>query len=299
MSGPRYSIFPADCLTDPRFKDVHLRVLAQIGTHTDNKGWCTVNQRKLGEACGKTRETINRAIRDLCEMGYLSKRDQLTKAQGRTISQYRVLMDRPDEPPDVADPVTPASQGVVTPEHHSPCDVATSQHNDLSSNDHPSLRSDSGARVCDDDLWDEYPHRPMDNRLAGTKAMAALSDAETHRLLIATKRMHQWHIEDSEARGVDPKAQLEFRMGMGRWIASGAWVDALTVPLKSDPVPPAANGLVVLASDHPDFIAVQRLRGKPVMVGNSGKATFRIEEIEQARQGISPLCKSNNQLKRA
>lgn len=287
MSGPRYSIFPADCLTDPRFKDVHLRVLAQIGTHTDNRGWCTVNQRKLGEACGKTRETINRAIRDLCDMGYLSKRSQETKAGGRTISQYRVLMDRPDEAPDVADPVTPKSQGVVTPEDHSPCDVATSQHNDLLSNDHLSLRSDSAARVSFDELWGAFPHRPMDNRKTAEAAIAELDDAEAVRLLIAVKRYARWHIEDAEGRGVAPVAQLEYRPAMARWVRSGAWIDALTVPLKSDPVPASSEGLVSLAPDHPDFRAVERMLGKKLYVPDSGKRTFRIEEIEQARASAS------------
>lgn len=284
MSGPRYSIFPADCLSDPRCKDVHLRVLATIGTHTDNRGWCTVNQRKLGETCGKTRETINRAIRDLCEMGYLSKRDQETKAGGRTISQYRVLMDRPDEAPDVADPVTSKSQGAVTSEDHNPCDVAASQHNDPSSNDHPSLRSDSASeQVSFDQVWEVFPRRKLTNQRDARTAFDALDDAERARCLVAAKRFAQWHIEDCEARNATPESQLEYRVGLAKWIRSGAWVAAITVPLRSDPVPPSAEGVVTLPSGHPDVKAVERLRGKPVILGKSGNATLRIEEIEQAR----------------
>lgn len=123
----------------------------------------------------------------------------------------------------------------------------------------------------------------MPNRTAAQKAWGALSDEETHRCLTAIKRYARWHIEDSEARGVDSSAQLEFRPGMGRWISTGAWVEALTVTLKSDPVPPGPNGLVVLPPDHPDVKAVERLRGKPVIIGKSGTATLRVEEIEQAR----------------
>jgi hypothetical protein len=283
MSKPRYSILPADCLEDPRFKDVHLRVLVKLGSHTDNRGWCEVNQKKLGEAIGKSRETVNRAVRDLCEMGYLMKRDQTTKANGRTISQYRVLMDRPDPTPDVEPPVKSTSQGVVTPENHSPCDVATSQHNDLSSNDHPSLRSDKGERVTFDEAWDEFPQRPGANRTEAKREHSRLTDEETHRFLVAVKRFAKWHVEDAEARGVSPESQLQFRPGMGKWIRTGAWVDALHLALKSDPVPPLANGLVVLKPDHPDFQAVEKMRGRPVIVGKSGTSTFRIEEIEQAR----------------
>jgi hypothetical protein len=97
------------------------------------------------------------------------------------------------------------------------------------------------------------------------------------------QRFAQWHIEDAAARNVSPESQLQFRPGMGKWIRTGAWIEALHISLKSDPVPPVANGLVVLKPDHPDFKAVERMRGRPVIVGKSGAATFRIEEIEQAR----------------
>jgi hypothetical protein len=137
MTGPRYSIIPADAYSDDRMKDLHIRVLGILGTHTNNNGWCEVNQRVIAEKCGRSRETINRTIRDLCEFGYLSKREQRTKANGRTINLYQVLMDRPARAQDAAPLVTPASQGAVTPEDHNGCDVATSQLNDPSSNEDP------------------------------------------------------------------------------------------------------------------------------------------------------------------
>ncbi|UJW87907.1 helix-turn-helix domain-containing protein [Devosia sp. SL43] len=282
MSKPRYSILPADCLDDPRFKDVHLRVLVKLGSHTDNRGWCEVNQKKLGEAIGKTRETVNRAIRDLCEMGFLMKREQLTKANGRTISQYRVLMDRPDPTPDVETPVKSTSQGVVTPEDHNPCDEATSQHNYLSSNDHPSLRSDN-ERVSFDEAWKIFPKRPAANRTEGKREWSRLSDPETRRAFVAVQRFDQWRIEDAEARGVTAESQLQFMPGFGKWIRTKAWVDALHIVLKSDPVPPSAHGLVVLKPDHADFQAVEKMLGRKLPVYGSGSRTFRIEEIEQAR----------------
>lgn len=49
----------------------------------------------------------------------------------------------------------------------------------------------------------------------------------------------------------------------------------------------ADKDLVVLMPDHPDFAAVQTMRGARIMVGKSGKATFKITEIEQARRLIS------------
>jgi hypothetical protein len=137
MTGPRYSIVPADAYSDDRMKDLHIRVLGILGTHTDNNGWCEVNQRIIAEKCGRSRETINRAIRDLCDFGYVAKKEQRTKANGRTISEYQVLMDRAPRAQHADAPVTPPSQGAVTSEDHNGCDVAASQLNDPSFNEEP------------------------------------------------------------------------------------------------------------------------------------------------------------------
>lgn len=45
--------------------------------------------------------------------------------------------------------------------------------------------------------------------------------------------------------------------------------------------------LVVVAPTHPDFLAVQKLRGKPVNVGDSGYATFARAEVLEARAHIN------------
>jgi hypothetical protein len=138
-------------------------------------------------------------------------------------------------------------------------------------------------RVTFDEVWEVFPKRPNPNRKEAQREFERLSEQEHGRLLTAATRFARWHIEDAEARGEPPETQLQFRPGLGKWIRTGAWVEALHLTLKTDPVPPSANGLVVLDPEHADFQAVQRLRGRPIMVGKSGKATFRIEEIEQAR----------------
>lgn len=150
MTGPRYSIVPADAYSDDRMKDLHIRVLGILGTHTNNNGWCELNQRVIAEKCKRSRETINRTIRDLCDFGYLSKKEQRTKANGRTINLYQVLMDRPPRAQDAATPVTPASQGVVTSEDHNGCDVAASQLNDPSSNEDPPNPPQAGGEGFDE-----------------------------------------------------------------------------------------------------------------------------------------------------
>ncbi|WP_323015810.1 helix-turn-helix domain-containing protein [Devosia sp.] len=257
---------------------------------------CFPDQASLAHDCEISRASVNRYLNELEERGLIRREQRIhpdTKKQMNT--RYVLAFEDDFGTPDVASRVSDSDtenepsrvsenaeavsqkQGVAVSQS---CETLTSKGtSNLTGN---ALRAAS-ERVDFDLAWKAFPHRPMPNRTAAVKAWDALSDEETVRCFTAIKRFARWHVEDSEARGVDPKAQLEFRPGMGRWIGTGAWVEALTVPLKSDPVPPLANGLVVLTPDHPDFIAVERLRGRKIPLGQSGRATFRIEEIEQAR----------------
>jgi hypothetical protein len=275
MSGPRYSIFPADCLSDRRVKDIHLRVLASIGTHTDNKGWCEVNQRKLGEACGKSRETINRAIRDLCDMGYLSKREQKTRAGGRTISQYRVLMDRPDEAQDAVPHVTPSSQPPVTPEDHNPCDVATSQLNDPFFNDHLSLRSDS-ARDRFARIKAVFPLRPRQNLHRAEKQFLALASADQVDCETGAGRYAGIFESDRQAKGESLDKALGFVPSLANWIAERGWAGLLTGQ--------AGPEVVLLTPSQPEFELVRRHLGNRLVIGKTGNITVKVSDLEEARR---------------
>jgi hypothetical protein len=186
MTGPRYSIIPADAYSDDRMKDLHVRVLGILGTHTNNNGWCEVNQRVIAEKCGRSRETINRTIRDLCEFGYLDKQEQRTKANGRTINLYQVLMDRPARTQDAATPVTSTSQGVVRPEDHNPCDVATSQHNDPSFNDLSPQPPLAGGQSFAS-LLAEWPVEHQGNRENAEGAFSRLRGADQGRAIRLAK----------------------------------------------------------------------------------------------------------------
>lgn len=98
--APRYSIIPGDFAEDPRADVGHFRVLNIIGRHTDHDGWCRIKQINIGEACGLTRETVNRKLRDLVSWGYVDKHAE--DATGRAI-WYRTLMDRARRPEPVAE----------------------------------------------------------------------------------------------------------------------------------------------------------------------------------------------------
>ncbi|WP_108397576.1 helix-turn-helix domain-containing protein [Devosia submarina] len=284
MADPRFSIIPADAVLDKRIEPRDLQVLCVFGKHTDKRGWCRRSQVVMAREIGCARSTVQASIDRLVEAGWLEKRPVTeihTKGVRGSAHEYRVVLDVPDPTQDVV--FTPADRSAPPAAHTSapPADprIGTYVNDPLSTI--PSLTR--GERASFDEVWDAFPKRPMTNRKEAQKAFSKLTDDETQRLLIAAKRFAQWHIEDSESRGVKPEDQLEFRPGLGKWIRTSAWIGALHISLKADPVPPLANGLVVLKPDHPDFQAVEKMRGRPVIVGKSGTSTFRIEEIEQAR----------------
>jgi hypothetical protein len=257
---------------------------------------CFPTQDYLAGEAEVSRASVNRILSEL-ERGGLIRREPMVdpRTNKQLPTRYRLAFEEGFEPLHVDDCVT----GLDTANNGKPCvknedsrvsnsaipvshSSETLTSNRTSKGTGNALRAAS-EQVSFDDVWNAFPRRPMTNRTDAKAAFDATSEDERPRILIAAKRYHQWHVEDSEARKVEPASQLEYRLGLGKWLRSGAWVEALSLPLKSDPVPPSPNGLVVLGQDHPDFAAVERLRGRKVIVGQSGKATFRAEEIEQAR----------------
>lgn len=284
MAEPRFSIIPADAVLDKRIEPRDLQVLCVFGKHTDRRGWCRRSQVTMAREIGCARSTVQASIERLVLAGWLEKRPMTevhTKGVRGSAHEYRVVLDVPDSTQDVvfhpADRSAPPAAPVSAP----PADPRIGTYVNVPLSTTPSLTS--GARASFDDVWDAFPKRPMTNRSEAARAFNKLDAEVTHRLLVAAKRFAQWHVEDSEARGVDPSLQLEFRPGLGKWIRTEAWIGALSIALKSDPVPPAADGLIYLKPENPDFQAVEKMRGKPVIIGKNGGSTFRVEEIEQAR----------------
>ncbi|MBN9435064.1 MAG: helix-turn-helix domain-containing protein, partial [Bosea sp.] len=74
MSGPRFSIIPRDAILDDRLEGQDLRVLALLGSHTDNAGWCCRSQVKMARELKCARSTVQRALGRLIECGYLEQR---------------------------------------------------------------------------------------------------------------------------------------------------------------------------------------------------------------------------------
>lgn len=255
---------------------------------------CFPTQEYLAERCEISRASVNRYLVELEEAGLIARTQRVNEQTKRQLpTRYILAFEDGFEPLDVdtrvsgldtaSDTTRVSENGQAVSQDEG---VAVSQSSEtLTSKITSNLTGKASERVSNDVLWGAYPHRPMDNRTRFDAAIAAMTDAETGRLLVAVKRYFQWHVEDAEGRGVTPEAQLEYRPAMAKWVISGAWIDALTVPLKSDPAPATVDGVVYLAADHPDFKAVERMLGKTLPIfAASGRRPFRIEEIEQARQ---------------
>jgi DNA-binding transcriptional MocR family regulator len=106
----RFAIIPASIYEDRRL-DCHLRdTLSLLSTYADRNGWCWPNQETLASTLRLSRETINRHLRQLVELGYVESR----RRQNGCL--YRLLYDRHGD--DAADPdVTPPSHQMLDGRH--------------------------------------------------------------------------------------------------------------------------------------------------------------------------------------
>lgn len=256
--------------------------------HNQETGLCCPSVGRLADESSMSRRSVQRWLKWLSDEGYIEVEGRENNGR-QTANEYRIvgfhrgakLTPSLKGRGDTAD--TGEGDTSDTPGGDN-CDTPLKKPEENRKNE----RERASARVDFEEIWSAYPRRRMTSRSEAEAEFARLSDDETHRCLIAAKRFHQWHVEDAATRDEAPEEAVEFRVGLAKWLRTGAWVEALTLPLKSDPVPPGANGLVSLSPDHPDYQAVERMLGKKLMAFG-GKRTFRVEEIDQARASIHDM----------
>ena len=114
LGNPRFSIIPAAAVTDDRIEPRDLQVLALLGRHTDNLGWCCRSQVRMAKELRCGRATVQRALARLVDVGYLEHRPQWRRSGGDAAADYRVVFDQLDA--SVAQEAAPESapQGVPT-----------------------------------------------------------------------------------------------------------------------------------------------------------------------------------------
>lgn len=252
--------------------------------HNNETGLCCPSVNRLAEESNMSRRSVQRWIKWLDENGFLEVIEVTSESGRQQSNSYRLVGFHRGAKltplPRVGGDTVGTGEGDTADTLGGDTVGTPLKEPEEYRKNEPERASE---RVSFDEIWEVFPRRKLTNRQDARTAFDDLGPDERGRLLKAAKRFAQWHVEDSEIRNATPDSQVEYRVGLGKWIRSGAWIDALTVTLKTDPVPPAANGLVVLKPEHPDFQAVEKMRGRSVIVGKSGTSTFRIEEIEQAR----------------
>src|SRR5690348_13050341 len=89
----RLSIIQA-CAYDDTAMTSELRdVLGLLGTYSDQQGYCYLSQSTLGERLGILRESVNRRIRRLADLGYVEIEHQFSADGGKRPNRYRLVLD--------------------------------------------------------------------------------------------------------------------------------------------------------------------------------------------------------------
>lgn len=93
MADPRYSLFAARAVFDPRLTATDVRVLAALGTYSNKQGWCNPKQATVAIRVGVSRTTVTASLKRLMETGYVETTHQVVAGRGQTASKYRVILD--------------------------------------------------------------------------------------------------------------------------------------------------------------------------------------------------------------
>src|SRR5262245_54540723 len=103
----RYSTIPGGAVTDPRLEPRDFQVLALLGRHTKNGGWCWRSQVKMARELKCGRSTVQRSLDRLVAAGWVEKRlrgrgsaEPNAEKQPFAPHWYRVKLD--NEVPDDA-----------------------------------------------------------------------------------------------------------------------------------------------------------------------------------------------------
>jgi hypothetical protein len=143
--GPRLSIIPAWAVTDPRIDSNALRVLALLGRHLDDDGWCRRSQTKMAAELACSRSSVQRGIEVLCGVGCVEVRlgarpgcEADPEKQPFAAHYYRVILDPPDadggEVPAGGRPPVPSMVGHPVPAYERAPIYERSSDNDISDN---------------------------------------------------------------------------------------------------------------------------------------------------------------------
>ena len=145
-------------------------------------------------------------------------------------------------------------------------------------NNPPPVNGAGRARDLFDETWTVFPQNPQSNRAEARKAFEAKPVKVQLRILDAAQRYRTWFEAEQKGRGRDYDEALRYAPPLGKWLESGGWEQVAELKVKGEPDP----DLAFVSRDSPEFKALERHRGKPIFVGDSGKVTVKRSELDAA-----------------
>jgi len=116
----RFSIIPAQAVTDKDLSANAFRVLCLLGRHTNDAGWCSRSQVKMARELGIGRATVYDAVELLYQRQYLERRPNgrgsrqpVEGEQPFSAYSYRVKLDRDDLPGRIKDAIGDGEEGAA------------------------------------------------------------------------------------------------------------------------------------------------------------------------------------------
>lgn len=232
----RYSTVPPRASRDGRLSWTHGRLLIELGRVNTKQGWCELSQKALAEVLGIARQTINIAVGELVEWGYIQKKSQ--QETGTAFCQYRVAIDPPNQvadvsPPDDTPPVSPPDDTRVTPQMTPVSATSTDTHLEQRSEINPPTPKGARSLVQQfEEFWKVYPRKVemseswriwhlivTGRRVNGdgkVKRKASSAPRATAEELIAAARAYAQKMKGTEDR---------FIVGCPRWLNKARWLD--------------------------------------------------------------------------
>lgn len=211
MGKQRLSIIPAAALTDSALTFTCLRVLGQIGTYTDDNGWCYPRQIQIAEALDIGREAVNRAVKRLSERGYLEVHKRNRKDGGKAANLYRVILDVPLPPT-----IDPDTDGVEEAEREGEGPAQNAE------NDPPHVTSTSHTPCDPQDTWHVTP-------AVTCHVLAGATSVTTHLNDPLKKDARAWADPDAPPEPSKLRSALKRLAGEVGASAAKAWLNDLVI----------------------------------------------------------------------
>ena len=257
----RYSTVPPRASRDNRLSWTHGRLLIELGRVNTKQGWCELSQKALAEVLGIARQTINIAMAELVEWGYVQKKSQ--QQTGTAFCQYRVTIDDPAKQGDVsATDDTPLAEDVsptddtrvrsgVTPVSGASTDTHLDHRSKITP---PTPKGGSDVVSAFEEFWQAFPEGRKRGKGGALKAFkcAVAGVAREHKatpgeLVAAAKRY--------AASRPDPR----YVPMPTTWLNQARWLD--------DPSPVRSVGSRPVASVHDTSEPFQAYRARMIAEG--------------------------------